>query len=300
MVKVDFYVGETLIGVDGTYPYSVSWDSTTVADGTYIIKATATDTASQTASDSISVTVDNINDPPVADAGPDQTATVGQTVNFDGSGSSDPDGTIVSYDWDFGDDSTGTGKTIAHEYSIAGTYTVTLIVTDNGGETVQDTATVTVTEEPAEIEVFSDSFESSTDWTANWSQDSQNDWSRRTSRKKEGNYAAEVDGRATDAQLISIPIDLQGKKNATITFWWFIESGLDKGEYLAFDVSTDGGVNWTEMASLEGNVDPENTWHNVSIDVDVTAINNLRIRFRGTMSSSIEDAYVDVVKVVAW
>jgi PKD repeat protein len=163
-----------------------------------------------------------------------------------------------------------------------------------------DTATLSVTEAPSEVQVFSDSFESSADWTANWSQDSQNDWRRRTSRKKEGNYAAEVDGRATDAQLISIPIDLQGKTNATVTFWWYIESGLDTGEYLAFDVSTDGGDNWPEMASLNGNVDvdPENTWHNESINV--TGISSLRIRFRGTMSSSIEDAYVDVVKVVAW
>ena len=173
-------------------------------------------------------------------------------------------------------------------------------ITASLGSTPSNIATLTVTEVPSEIEVFSDSFESSADWTANWSQDSQNDWRRRTSRKKEGNYAAEVDGRATDAQLISIPIDLQGKTNATVTFWWYIESGLDTGEYLAFDVSTDGGDNWPEMASLNGNVDvdPENTWHNESINV--TGISNLRIRFRGTMSSSIEDAYVDVVKVVAW
>jgi len=162
-----------------------------------------------------------------------------------------------------------------------------------------NTATLTVTEVPIEKEVFSDSFESSADWTANWSQDSQNDWRRRTSRKKEGNYAAEVDGRATNAQLISIPIDLQGKANATITFWWYIERGLDTGEYLAFDVSTDGGA-WIEKAKLRGNVDPENQWHNVSINVTGINNNNLRVRFRGTMSSSREDAYVDVVKVVAW
>lgn len=96
--------------------------------------------------------------------------------------------------------------------------------------------------------------------------------------------------------MVSKLIGLQGKTNATITFWWFIETGLDNGEYLAFDVSTDGGA-WLEKATLRGNVNPENTWHKVSIDL--TGINNLRIRFRGTMSSSREDAYVDVVKVVA-
>jgi hypothetical protein len=89
---------------------------------------------------------------------------------------------------------------------------------------------------------------------------------------------------------------LHGKQNATITFWWYIESGLDAGEYLAFDVSTNG--TWLEKARLRGNVDTEDAWHNMSIDV--TGINNIRIRFRATMSGSTEDAYVDVVKVVAW
>ncbi len=59
--------------------------------------------------------------------------------------------------------------------------------------------------------------------------------------------SAEVDGRAIDAQLISIPINLQGRTQATITFNRYIESSLDSGEYLAFDVSTDDGSSWTEM-----------------------------------------------------
>jgi hypothetical protein len=49
---------------------------------------------------------------------------------------------------------------------------------------------------------------------------------------------------------------------------------------------------------LRGNVDPENTWHNVT--VDLTSISQLKIRFRGTMSDSTEDANVDDVRVVAF
>ena len=41
-------------------------------------------------------------------------------LNFDGSGSSDPDGTIVAYDWDFGDGTTGTGATPTHTYALDG------------------------------------------------------------------------------------------------------------------------------------------------------------------------------------
>jgi hypothetical protein len=59
--------------------------------------------------------------------------TVGQQVSFDASPSYDPDGTISKYEWDFGDNSTGTGKTVSHSYSQNGGYSITLSVTDNRG-----------------------------------------------------------------------------------------------------------------------------------------------------------------------
>jgi len=57
---------------------------------------------------------------------------VGQTVAFDASASYDPDGSITSYSWNFGD-GTGSGNNIQHTYQTAGTYSVTLTVTDNNG-----------------------------------------------------------------------------------------------------------------------------------------------------------------------
>ena len=151
VTKVDFYVDGVLLSSDDASPYEASWDSTSIADGQHTLSATAVDTAGQTATASIKVTVDNVNDPPVANAGSNQSAFVGDTVYFDGSGSSDPDGTIVSYAWNFGDGTTASGVTTSHIYSAADTYTVTLTVTDNGGLTGSDTALVSVSEKPAAV-----------------------------------------------------------------------------------------------------------------------------------------------------
>jgi chitodextrinase len=56
-------------------------------------------------------------------------------VTFDGSASYDPDGTIISYDWDFGDEGIASGEIVTHTYTTNGTFRASLIVTDNDGNT---------------------------------------------------------------------------------------------------------------------------------------------------------------------
>ncbi|KKU82789.1 MAG: hypothetical protein UY09_C0005G0021 [Parcubacteria group bacterium GW2011_GWA2_47_8] len=73
------------------------------------------------------------NQAPIAVISSVSQAFINQSVSFDGSGSSDADGSIVSYQWNFGDGSQGTGGAVSHTYTAAGTYTVTLTVTDNVG-----------------------------------------------------------------------------------------------------------------------------------------------------------------------
>ncbi|WP_324276044.1 LamG-like jellyroll fold domain-containing protein [Blastococcus brunescens] len=75
-----------------------------------------------------------------------------RTASFDAAGSSDDDGSIASYAWDFGDGSTGTGAATSHSYAAAGTYSVTLTVTDDDGATSQTSATVAVTDPPPNAE----------------------------------------------------------------------------------------------------------------------------------------------------
>ena len=88
-----------------------------------------------------------VNEPPVA-------VPVGTNVckctdtDFDGSASYDPNGTIVSYEWGFGDGNTGSGETTSHHYATPGTYTVTLTVTDDFGISCSNTTEVEVYEWP--------------------------------------------------------------------------------------------------------------------------------------------------------
>lgn len=80
---------------------------------------------------------------PEANAGPDRNVHVGVPVIFNASGSSDNVG-IVSYEWDFGDGTTGTGVIVTHTYTESGTYTVTLTVKDEAGNSDTDLVKVIV------------------------------------------------------------------------------------------------------------------------------------------------------------
>jgi hypothetical protein len=80
---------------------------------------------------------------PIAFAGVDvNTGTAPLEVNFDAAGSSDSDGSITTYLWNFGDGSSSTSSVTSHTYTTPGTFVATLTVTDNGGAT--GTASVTI------------------------------------------------------------------------------------------------------------------------------------------------------------
>ena len=100
--------------------------------GAYSATLTVTDNLGASTSVTRVIQVGTLNQPPVASfVAP--TPVVGDWARFDATASGDPDGTITSYQWAFGDGSTGTGSVVYHQFAAGGTFSVTLTVTDNGG-----------------------------------------------------------------------------------------------------------------------------------------------------------------------
>ena len=129
MERNDVYEDGALPTAWHTATKSINFDASALTDGTPL-------------------SVNSIpNQPPVAVVGPDQTVAVSETVHFDGSESSDPDGDELRYLWDFGNGSTDTESITTSVYTEPGDYTVSLTVADDELENT-DMLTVTV-EDPA-------------------------------------------------------------------------------------------------------------------------------------------------------
>lgn len=127
---------------DGTPPGSgVTTSHVYAASGTYTATLTVTDNRGGVDTDTAVVTVTAPNAAPVANF---TSSCPGFTCTFNGSGSTDSDGTIVSYAWTFGDGTTGSGVTTSRTYTTPGTYTVSLTVRDDDGATNTRSANVTV------------------------------------------------------------------------------------------------------------------------------------------------------------
>ncbi len=116
--------------------------------GYYAASLQVTDNSGDTATDFFEVDIveeTSGNKPPIAEAnGPYYVADVADPVTFDGRDSDDPDGDIIAWVWDFGDDTGSSGETTNHIYDEPGLYHVTLTVTDDDNISVSDLTTAIV------------------------------------------------------------------------------------------------------------------------------------------------------------
>jgi len=147
IISYDWDFGDftTASGMVVTHAYSV--------EGNYTVTLTITDSEGLSDMTSKSITV---RKPPVADfTYLPLSPLVGETVTFDASGSTPDGGTIVSYDWDFGDGTTGSGVVVTHAYATFGSYVVNLTITDSEGLTDWTTKTVTVYSLPVAVFTYS-------------------------------------------------------------------------------------------------------------------------------------------------
>jgi len=147
--KVDFRVDGDIVATDEASPYEISWDSTAVSDGEVTISATATDADGETGTDSVSVTVDNVDDPPsVTITAPPAGSTVSGTVTIAALAGDDRAVAQVRFFVDailIGTDTTSPYQVAWNTTTVVdGSHALTAIATDGAGKTASDGISVSV------------------------------------------------------------------------------------------------------------------------------------------------------------
>jgi PKD repeat protein len=138
---------------DGVWDVATKLASHTYSlKGVYTAKLKITDSLGQISTDTCLVTI-NTKVPIAAFSWTPITITTSDTVSFTDS-SSDPDGTIGSWLWNFGDGHTSSVTNPSHKYSSGGTFTVKLTVTDNDGATDSESYSLSITEVPLTVTII--------------------------------------------------------------------------------------------------------------------------------------------------
>ena len=139
---------------DGNFAEGAAVTHTYMNPGNYIVTLTVFTDSDTEFNKGVAKRLVVVNGTPTANAGVDKLAGINQQILFDGSSSMDADGAVTSYDWDFGDGTSGNSIRVKHQYSAAGKYTVTLKVKDNTelpNNWSIDTAYVTINEAPVPV-----------------------------------------------------------------------------------------------------------------------------------------------------
>ncbi len=126
VLDADVANGSLSLNADGSFSYTPDANF----NGADFFTYHANDGTDDSNTATVSITIDAVNDAPTADAGGPYNAILGNSIVFDGSGSFDLDGDLITFFWDFGDGNTSTDANPSHTYGSGGTFPVTLVVND--------------------------------------------------------------------------------------------------------------------------------------------------------------------------
>lgn len=129
--EVRFYIDNAGVGSASSFPFSYTWNTTNANEGSHTIKATAIDEEGEESSDNISVVLGA--EPGAAFTANQTNVETGTNINFTDQSTGNP----TSWNWDFGDGSTSTEQNPVYAYTNAGTYTVSLTVSNEFGSNTQ-------------------------------------------------------------------------------------------------------------------------------------------------------------------
>ena len=241
------------------------------------------------------------NEDPIAIINGPYNGTVNNAVSFNSSGSYDPDGTISSYLWNFGDGSTSTSANPSHTYTSADTYTVSLTVTDNEGASgsAQTTASI-VTTGGNDVLSYSD-FESGWGiWT-----DGGGDCSRYTGGTYAYGGSAAIDiqdnsGIASSFYLTNgVDVHNPGYVQIDVEFYFYAVSMDNSSE--DFWVQYYDGSSWNTVATFARSTDfDNNTFYVATVTIDeanYTFPSDMKIRFMCDASGNRDDVYIDDITI---
>ncbi|MBK7378544.1 MAG: PKD domain-containing protein [Ignavibacteriales bacterium] len=252
---------------------------------------------------------------PVAVANGPYAGIEGTAINFSSTGSNDPDGSIVGYLWNFGDGNTSTSANPSYTYAAAGTYNVSLTVTDNDGftGTANTTATIsTVGGNP--VVIYSEGFELAGSEVpgANWSSSDLNGtsgldyWGDQSSGAKihSGSwsvYCADFSNKAgqvydnnmnTYATKLT-GLGVSGYTDVEFSFWLYYKT-KNSADYVALEYLNSSGT-WVEAQRWSGT--GGTTWSQKVFTLTGFTTFSFRFRFYSNGSGLSEGAYFDDIEL---
>jgi len=225
-----------------------------------------------------------------------------EDIIFDASESTDSDGSISYYAWDFGDGTEGKGVNVKHKYAKSGTYTVKLIVTDDGySNSSAVTETITITSATGDNSDFG--FEGNTEgFTAAGDKGTTGELSVTTDKAFKGNGALKLDVSGEDGGMIDVKIDGASivPAGSKVTFRVWIPSGAPLSEIQGYVMPHDSSWTIADWNGAWGGYEymKKDAWNELTLTLpektDMSLMQQIGIQFK-TIGTGEFTVYIDSI-----